>query len=99
MRRWLTGTGVTAAAVFHMRHRLDEAGFPKVKIIASSGFSPSKCKLMASVKAPIDVVGTGSYLPEKWSETYATADVVAYDGVPRVKVGREFLFKPEMRGE
>jgi nicotinate phosphoribosyltransferase len=91
--RWLTGTGVTAAAVFHLRERLDEAGFPRVRIIASSGFSPEKCKLMASVRAPIDFVGTGSYLPERWSETYATADVVAYDGEPRVKVGREFLLR------
>jgi len=91
--RWLTGTGVTAAAVFHLRERLDEGGFPRVKIIASSGFSPEKCKLMASVRAPIDIVGTGSYLPERWSETYATADVVAYGGEPRVKVGREFLLR------
>jgi nicotinate phosphoribosyltransferase len=89
--RWLTGTGVTAAACYWMREQLDAAGFAKVKIIASSGFSPSKCKLMASVKAPIDIIGTGSFLPERWSETYATADVIAYDGVPRVKVGREFL--------
>jgi nicotinate phosphoribosyltransferase len=89
---WLTGTGVTAAAIFHVRERLDAAGFAKVKIIASSGFSPQKCKLMASVRAPIDVIGTGSFLPERWSETYATADVIDYDGVPRVKVGREFLF-------
>jgi len=91
--RWLTGTGVTAAAIFHLRERLDEAGSARVRIIASSGFSPEKCKLMASVRAPIDVVGTGSYLPERWSETYATADVVAYDGEPRVKVGREFLLR------
>lgn len=90
--RWLTGTGVTAAAIFHMRERLDVAGFTEVKIVASSGFGPSKCKLMASVRAPIDVVGTGSYLPEKWTETYATADIIAYDGESRVKVGREFLF-------
>ncbi len=90
--RWLTGTGVTAAAIFHMREKLDEAGFDKVKIIASSGFSPKKCKLMASVKAPIDLIGTGSYLPELWAETYATADVIAYDGQQRVKIGREFLF-------
>ena len=47
---------------------------------------------MASVKAPIDVIGTGSFLPERWTETYATADVIAYDGQYRVKVGREFLF-------
>jgi nicotinate phosphoribosyltransferase len=89
---WLTGTGVTAAGIFHMRESLDAAGWNAVRIIASSGFSPSKCKLMASVRAPIDVIGTGSYLPERWSETYATADLIAYDGVYRVKVGREFLF-------
>jgi nicotinate phosphoribosyltransferase len=47
---------------------------------------------MASVHAPIDFIGTGSYLPELWSETYATADVIAYDGELRVKIGREFLF-------
>jgi nicotinate phosphoribosyltransferase len=90
--RWLVGTGVTAAAIYHLREKLDEAGFDRVKIIASSGFSPKKCKLMASVRAPIDLIGTGSYLPELWSETYATADVIAYRGEPRVKVGREFLF-------
>jgi nicotinate phosphoribosyltransferase len=90
--RWLVGTGVTAAAIYHLREQLDEAGFDQVKIIASSGFSPKKCKLMASVRAPIDLIGTGSYLPELWSETYATADVIAYGGEPRVKVGREFLF-------
>ena len=38
------------------------------------------------------MIGTGSYLPERWTETYATADVIAYDGQYRVKVGREFLF-------
>lgn len=90
--RWLTGTGVTAAGIYWMREQLDAAGFEQVKIIASSGFSPQKCKLMASVKAPIDVIGTGSFLPERWSETYATADVIAYGDVYRVKVGREFLF-------
>jgi nicotinate phosphoribosyltransferase len=95
--RWLVGTGVTAAAIFHMREKLDEAGFDKVQIIASSGFSPRKCKLMASVRAPIDIIGTGSYLPELWSETYATADIVAYDGEPRVKVGREFLLRERPR--
>lgn len=95
--RWLTGTGVTAAAIFHVREALDAAGFPKVKIIASSGFGPQKCKLMASVRAPIDIIGTGSYLPERWTETYATADVIAYDGTWRVKVGREFLLPPEAR--
>ena len=92
---WLTGTGVTAAAIYRMREELDRAGFERVKILASSGFGPSKCKLMASVRAPVDIIGTGSYLPERWTETYATADVIAYDGTYRVKIGREFLFPSE----
>lgn len=91
--RYLIGTGVSAAAVHHLRDKLDEAGFDKVKIVASSGFNPAKCRVMALAEAPIDIVGTGSFLPEKWSETYATADIVAYDGVGQVKVGREFLMR------
>ena len=90
---WLVGTGVTAAAVYHLRQQLDDHGYRAVKIVASSGFSVAKCKVMGSVNAPIDIVGTGSYLPERWSETYATADIVAYDGKPAVKLGREFLLK------
>ncbi|HEX5318593.1 MAG TPA: nicotinate phosphoribosyltransferase [Stellaceae bacterium] len=91
--RYLVGTGVTAAALWRLRLVLNEAGFPKVKIVASSGFGPAKCRMMAVAQAPIDVIGTGSYLPELWSETYATADIVAYDGKPMVKVGREFLLR------
>ena len=91
--RWLVGTGVSAAAIYHMRATLDRAGFFNVKIVASSGFNAAKCKEMSSVAAPIDIVGTGSYLPDSWTETYATADIVAYDGTPSVKVGREFLLR------
>ncbi len=91
--RTLTGTGVSAAAIFHFREQLDKAGFDRVKIVASSGFDVAKCRVMADVKAPIDIIGTGSFLPDTWSETFATADIVAYDGKPRVKAGREFLLK------
>ena len=89
----LIGTGVSAAAIWSMRETLDNAGFTKVRIIASSGFTPQKCHSMACAKAPIDVIGTGSYLPDRWSETCATADIISYDGKPMVKVGREFLLK------
>ncbi len=89
--RHLVGTGVSAAAIWRMRDALDEAGFPRVKIVVSSGFGVEKCRVMADTKAPIDVVGTGSFIPTDWHETYATADIVAYDGERRVKVGREFL--------
>jgi len=91
--RWLIGTGVSAAAVWRMREVLDEAGFEGVRIVASSGFGIEKCRVMAEAKVPVDVIGTGSFLPDLWHETYATADIVAYDGVPMVKVGREFLLK------
>ncbi|MEE8622243.1 MAG: nicotinate phosphoribosyltransferase [Alphaproteobacteria bacterium] len=95
--KYMVGTGVSAAAIHYMREKLDEAGFDKVKIVASSGFGPAKCRAMADTGAPVDMVGTGSYLPENWNETFATADIVAYDGVPTVKVGREFLLKREGR--
>ena len=92
--RHLVGAGVSAAAIWRMREALDEAGFPKVRLVVSSGFGVGKCRVMAEAKAPIDVVGTGSFIPDDWHETYATADIISYDGVPRVKVGREFLLKP-----
>ena len=89
----LMGTGVSAASIWYMREQLDKAGFEKVKIVASSGFGPDKCRVFSLARAPLDIIGTGSFLPEKWSETYATADIIEYDGVKRVKVGREFLHK------
>jgi nicotinate phosphoribosyltransferase len=91
--RYLVGTGVSVAAIWHMREALNEAGYPKVRIVVSSGFGVEKCRVMADAKAPIDVVGTGSFIPDQWHETYATADIVEYDGVPMVKIGREFLLR------
>ncbi len=90
--RYLIGTGVSAASVWRLREILDEAGFQKVKIVASSGFGPEKCKVFALANVPVDVIGTGSYLPSSWSETYATADIISYGGKAMVKFGREFLF-------
>jgi nicotinate phosphoribosyltransferase len=91
--RFLVGTGVSAAAIWRMRDTLDAAGYPRVCIVASSGFGVDKCRVVADAKVPIDVVGTGSFIPDSWHETYATADIVEYDGVPLVKVGREFLLR------
>ena len=97
--RYLTGTGVSAAAIFHVREQLDSAGYDRVRIVVSSGFDVQKCKVMADVGAPIDAIGTGSYLPDSWRETYATSDIVAYDGEPRVKIGREFLIRRKQAAE
>jgi nicotinate phosphoribosyltransferase len=91
--RDLVGTGVSAAALWQMRLVLDEAGFPRARIVASSGFGPQKCRMMAAANAPINAIGTGSYLPDAWRETYATADIIAFDGQPMVKAGREFLLR------
>jgi nicotinate phosphoribosyltransferase len=91
--RDLVGTGVSAAALWKLRLVLDEAGFPRARIVASSGFGPQKCRMMAAASAPINAIGTGSYLPEAWRETYATADIIAFDGKPMVKAGREFLLR------
>ncbi|MGB2258393.1 MAG: nicotinate phosphoribosyltransferase [Candidatus Puniceispirillaceae bacterium] len=91
--RLLLGTGVSAAAVWHLREQLDQHGFEKVRIVASSGFGPDKCRVFSLANAPLNMIGTGSFLPQVWSETYATADIVAYDGQPRVKAGREFLIR------
>jgi nicotinate phosphoribosyltransferase len=96
--RYLIGTGVSSAAIWKMREALDAAGFPRVRIVASSGFGVEKCSVMADAHTPIDVVGTGSFIPEQWSETYATADIVSYDGAPMVKIGREFLLRAVPNG-
>jgi nicotinate phosphoribosyltransferase len=91
--RHLIGGGVSAAALWRLREKLDQGGFEKAKIVASSGFGPEKCKVMAAADAPIDAIGTGSFLPGDWQQTYATADIVEYGGTKRVKVGREFLLR------
>ena len=87
----LYGEGVSIAAIFAFREALDQAGFPNVKIFGSSGFNPEKCEMMAKAKAPLDGVGTGSYIPKDFHATYATADIISYDSDYRIKVGREYL--------
>ncbi len=93
VRRILFGKGVSVASCIHVRRALDKAGFKDAVIVASSGFDPQKCQIMGAAKAPLDMVGTGSFLPATLTETYATADIISYGGTRRVKVGREFLFE------
>jgi nicotinate phosphoribosyltransferase len=38
-------------------------------------------------------VSRSARYPDSWRETYATSDIVEYDGEQKVKVGREFLIK------
>lgn len=91
VRRIMFGAGVSAASIIHMRKTLDDAGYKKAQIVASSGFNPQKCHVMGAAKVPVDMVGTGSFLPATLTETYATADIISYGSDSRVKLGREFL--------
>ena len=91
VRRILFGKGVSVASIIHTRAALDAAGYKAATIVGSSGFDPQKCQIMGAAKAPLDLVGTGSFLPATLTETYATADIIRYNGEPRVKMGREFL--------
>lgn len=91
VRRIMFGAGVSAASIIKMRQVLDNAGHKEALIVASSGFNPQKCYVMGAAGVPINMVGTGSFLPATLTETYATADIISYDGTKRVKLGREFL--------
>jgi nicotinate phosphoribosyltransferase len=92
----LFGPGMSAAAVLVFRAALDTASHKDVGVVASSGFDVFKCRAFAAVGADraITGVGTGSFMPAGLAETYATADAFMYDGVFRVKEGRETLFRP-----
>jgi nicotinate phosphoribosyltransferase len=92
VRRVLFGTGVSLAAVIEMRQRLDAAGFNAAKVVASSGFNLFKCKMFGNARAPVEAIGTGSFIPETYSDTFATADVFLYEGEFLIKVGREKVF-------
>jgi nicotinate phosphoribosyltransferase len=93
VRRVLFGTGVSVASVIRLRQMLDANGFNACKIVASSGFNLFKCKVFGSARAPVDYVGTGSFIPENFSDTFATADIFMYEGKPMTKLGREKLFQ------
>ena len=77
VRRILFGKGVSVASIIHARRALDGGGFSQAQIVGSSGFDPQKCQVMGAARAPLDMVGTGSFLPATLSETYATADIIA----------------------
>jgi len=93
VRKVLFGTGVSVASVIQLRQALDAHGFNACKIVGSSGFNLFKCKMFANARAPLDVVGTGSFIPENFTDTFATADIFLYDGKTGIKLGREKLFQ------
>jgi nicotinate phosphoribosyltransferase len=92
------GKGVTVEATYCLRQALDKAGAKNVGITVSSGFTPEKVQAFVDLGAPIAAIGSGSFLPTDIRDTYATMDIVAYDGVPKIKVGREWLLQFQRKG-
>jgi nicotinate phosphoribosyltransferase len=79
-------TGVNPRLVEKVRGALDDAGFGRVKIVASGGFTVDKINEFERLGVPTDAYGVGSSLI-RGANDY-TADVVRVDGRPCAKVGR-----------
>ena len=86
--KMLVKEGVSVAAVWFMREQLDRAGYRDVKILASSGFTPEKCRLFAAANAPVDMIGTGSHLPATREETFFKQEALGSKDDLGPKVGR-----------
>lgn len=86
--RYGFGVGVTIEAVFNVRRALDEAGAKHTQILVTSGFTAHKTRAFRVCNAPIDGVGSGS-----WVDFFVfTSDITAVheDGIwqPRSKAER-----------
>lgn len=81
--------GVNPTLIKALRKSLNEAGFPEVQIVVSSGFNPEKIAWFEREQAPVDLYGVGQYLIHV--RTNFTGDLVMLDGKPEAKVGRKNL--------
>jgi nicotinate phosphoribosyltransferase len=88
-------TGVNPHLVWNVRRALDRAGYPKVKIFVSGGFTAEKIRDFERTGVPVDGYGVGSSLFEGRYDF--TADIVLLEGKPAAKVGR--TFRPSSRLE
>jgi nicotinate phosphoribosyltransferase len=78
---------VTPAMVKEIRARLDQAGFPNVRIFVSGGIDPDRIRLFAAHEAPVDGYGIGSAISGAPPIDF-TADIKAIDGEAVAKRGR-----------
>jgi len=78
---------VTPDLVKEVRARLDQAGFPHVKIFVSGGIDPERLRLFAAAGAPVDGYGIGSAISGAPPIDF-TADIKAVEGKPLAKRGR-----------
>jgi len=88
LERYGFGPGVTVESVFAVRDLLDSINAKHVKIVVSSGFDLHKIRAFKACHAPIDFIGTGSWV--RFSAF--TSDIVRIQDtggwVPRCKAGR-----------
>jgi len=77
--------GVTPDLVKEVRVRLDQAGFPYVKIFVSGGLTPERISMLS--KEPVDAFGVGSYISDT-SPIDMTLDLKEVEGKPIAKRGR-----------
>jgi nicotinate phosphoribosyltransferase len=80
--------GVNPELVRLVREALDEAGYGRVRIVVSGGFTAERIREFERQHVPADVYGVGSSLIR--GENDFTADVVMVEGRPRAKIGRSF---------
>jgi nicotinate phosphoribosyltransferase len=77
--------GVTPDLVKEVRARLNQAGFPMVKIFVSGGLTPEKINLLS--KEQVDAFGVGSYISDA-SPIDMILDIKEVEGKPIAKRGR-----------
>jgi nicotinate phosphoribosyltransferase len=77
--------GVTPGLVREIRARLDQAGYPQVKILVSGGVNPER--LPGLVEAGADAFGVGSYISNALPIDM-TMDIKEINGIPIAKRGR-----------
>ena len=88
--------GVNAQLVHNVRNALDDAGFERVRIIASGGFDAARIRRFEGEGVPVDAYGIGSSLVANDGSFDFTADVVLTDGRPSAKVGRVLRPNPRL---
>ena len=87
-------TGVNPQLVWNVRRALDAAGFNRLRIYVSGGFTAEKIRDFERQRVPVDGYGVGSSLFQGRFDF--TADVVLRDGKPAAKVGREYRPNPRL---
>ena len=94
--RYGFGPGVTIESVYNARDLLNSLGARQTQIVVSGGFTPEKARAFMACRAPMDAIGTGSWV----QFAPFTSDIVkVHDGtswVTRCKAGRADEFhEPE----